>query len=98
MTEDLLRTHVARGAYDKARSGERGIGEVPLLIRLLRMHLGQSEVQNLQLPPRRDHDVGWLEVAVNDAVLVRFGHRIGRLQSEVQHASEIQRSSANRRR
>src|SRR5437870_12010598 len=97
MTEDLLRAHVARGSYHKTRSGERGIGEVPLLVGLLRMHLGQSEVQNLQLPARSDHDVGWLEVAVNDAVLVRFGHSLGSLQTEVEHANEIQWSFANGR-
>src|SRR5438093_13541530 len=97
MTEDLLRAHVTGGAHHKARSGERGIGEVPLLVRLLRMHLGQSEVQNLQLPPRSDHDVGWLEIPMNDAVLVRFRHSIGRLQCEFEYASEVQRSFANHR-
>src|SRR5205809_183567 len=97
MTEDLLRAHVERGADHKAWPGERRMSEVPLVVRWLLMHIGQCEVKNLRVPTRSDHGVVEHEVAVNDAVLVRFGHRIGSLQNEVEHASEIHRSFANHR-
>ena len=59
------------------------------------MHFGQSEIQNLQLPARSDHYVGRLDVPVNDAVLVRFGHTVCSLESKVEHPIEVQRTFAN---
>src|SRR5438045_9086851 len=78
MTEDLFGAHVASRTDHKAGAGERRIRQAPLLVRLLRTDLRQSEIQNLQLPARRDHDVGWLDVAVDDAVFVGVAESVGR--------------------
>ena len=79
MTEDLFGAHVARGPHDNAGAGERSINEAGLLIRRLRIYFCQAEIENLQLAARRDHHVGRLDIAVNDAVLVRIGDSVGRL-------------------
>ena len=79
----LLGGHVARGPEDHSRLGARlrqrrrlrqvrrgARGRVP------RVGLGQAEVEDLDLAVRRQLDVGGLEVAVDDALLVRFLERL----------------------
>ena len=46
--------------------------------------LGQTEVEDLDPIVRRDHDVCWLEVAVNDALLVRSLERVSNLARDSQ--------------
>ena len=47
--------------------------------RVAREGLGEAEVEHLDLAVRRDLDVGGLEVAVDDALLVGFLERLGDL-------------------
>ena len=61
--------------------------------------LGDAEVQQLDLPPRGDQHVARLEVAVQQQVAVRVGHRLGQLQEQRQallhrqaHAGLVDRS------
>jgi len=46
--------------------------------------LCQAEIQDLRRAPAGDKDVGRLDVAVDDALLVRRVQRIGNLDCEVQ--------------
>ena len=46
--------------------------------------LGQAEVQNLYLPGRRQEDIAWLDVAVQNALTMRRIQRIRHLHSQVQ--------------
>src|ERR1019366_7313187 len=82
LTEDLLRRHIGDGPDNlsgntKAR-GRHVSGTGPAAGR---NPLGQTEVQNLYVAVSADHDVGGLEIAVNDARVVRraqgFDHLTG---------------------
>jgi hypothetical protein len=59
---DLLGRHVRGGAEDLARQRER--------VRVVLLVASQAEVEEDGLPLGRDHDVGGLDVAVDDAGLV----------------------------
>ena len=82
----LLGGHVARGPQDHSRLGarlrqcrrlrqirRRARGRVP------RIGLGQAEVEHLDLAVRRHLHVGGLQIAVDDALLVRGLERLGDL-------------------
>ena len=45
--------------------------------------LGDAEVEQANLAVRRDEDVGWLQITVDDERLVRVLHRRQHLQSEI---------------
>ena len=45
--------------------------------------LGQAEVQNLYLPGRRQEDIAWLDVAMQNALAMRRIQRIRYLHSQV---------------
>jgi hypothetical protein len=79
---DLLRRHVAERAQDDAglRIGRRGRqGAQPGQRDVGLGQLGQAEVQNLHAPVCRDEDVLRLQVAVDDALVVRRGETTGNL-------------------
>ena len=71
----LLRTHVGRGADDRADlgrlHGRRGSRLREYLIG--RSELRDPEVEHFDVAGRRDLDVGRFEIAVNDPLLVRRG-------------------------
>jgi hypothetical protein len=59
----------------------------------LHLHLGtsqlrQAEIEDLHLSARRHEDVGWLDIAVDDALCVRGVERIGKLNGYVEQAIE----------
>ena len=58
---------------------------------------GQTEVENLRVALGRDDDVGRLDVAVDDALGVRVGERVGNLHGEIDRAARIQRPPGDRR-
>ena len=41
-----------------------------------RQHLGQSPIHHLHLAKRPDHNVGWLQIAMNNPARVRVRHRL----------------------
>jgi len=49
---------------------------------------GQTEIEHLHLPPRGDHQVGALDVAVDDAAPVRLLQRLGNLDADVDRFAE----------
>ena len=67
----LLGRHVGRRAQDGAGGGERGVVALE--------PAGQAEVHDDQAAPGVDHDVGRLEVAVDDPLAVRLGQGHGQV-------------------
>lgn len=63
LTAYLLRRHVAGRAQDRAWVGRCSGGGISAC----RDRLGQAEVENLDLTIREEKDVGWLEIAMDDA-------------------------------
>jgi hypothetical protein len=57
--------------------------------------LREAEVEHLHLlaavASPVDHQVFWLEIAVNDAVVVRFGQRRARLDEQLRGARKLER-------
>jgi hypothetical protein len=52
-------------------------------------HLGQAPVHDLDLAERPDHDVGRLQVPVDDAAGVRVGQRLAHLLEDLQEAGQV---------
>ena len=71
--ERLLGRHVAGAAEDIALARE-----------LRRVELGHTEVHDLGLALLQDHHVSRLDVAVDDAVLVRVGEGVGEASGDAQ--------------
>ncbi len=86
LAENLLGRHVADGAYDDAGFGER-LGDV--------WPLGQAEVDDLDLVAGADHQVGRLDVAMDDAVLVGVMQAGEQLGGEVGGSGEIERAAVD---
>ncbi len=84
----LFRTHVGRRPDDEAVARPiRGDGRRLRQIetgRVTGRGFGQAEVEHLHRAGRRDHDIGRLQVAVDDSPLVRRIHRVGDLPREGQ--------------
>ncbi|MCG3159451.1 MAG: hypothetical protein JMDDDDMK_00440 [Acidobacteria bacterium] len=91
----LLRRHVAYGAHNHARVGQRlqrrRFGTYAAR-QLLRLQLRQPEVENLDAPVFRDKQVFRFEVAMHDAALVCSGKSGGDLLRVVNRATHRQRA------
>ena len=70
---DLLGRDVTERPQDEARSGEAGFGAG---------NSGDSEVHNLDVPILGDQDVGRLNVAVDNTVVMRVLQGVGHLGHE----------------
>ncbi len=77
---DLLGSHEIQGAEQGSRFGHAGL-EVP----------GQAEVEELSLAFGSDLDVGGLDVAVNQVVLVGLGQGTGDLVHQLASLGHSQR-------
>jgi hypothetical protein len=74
----LLRRHVVEAADQGAGVGDAGIGQ-----------LGDAEVEDLQAAaPLLDHQVGRLDVAMDDAEAVRVGEPVAQLLEQAQLADQ----------
>jgi hypothetical protein len=75
---DLLRRHVVEAADQRAGVGDAGVGQ-----------LGDAEVENLQAPAALlDHQVGRLDVAVDDVEAVGVGQAVAELLEQPQLAGD----------
>ena len=88
----LLRAHVGRGAENHARRvvpiRRRAVGDRDDRRRLLAARrLRQPEVEHLHRAVRRDLDVRRLQIAMDDALLVRGFERLGDLPRDRADAS-----------
>ncbi len=90
---DLFRRHVAERAEHDARTGEGGRRRVR--VRLDRVAwgghgAGEAEVEQLDLTGGRHEDVFRLEVAMDDALVVRGRQSEGHLRAEIDDAPDRQ--------
>ena len=85
----LLGRHVRRSAKHRAGNRPRRI------VGSLGQNLRESEVEQLRAA-RRHHDVGRLEVAVQDALRVRGVQRVGHLRGDLQHLTQRHRTVQRR--
>ncbi len=91
----LLRRHVGDRAHDTAVLGDRlRLLGGPVALVAVVAQLGEAEVQHLQPPVRGQHHVLGLQVAVEDALPVGRGHRVGHGDGEREEA--LHREAARR--
>ena len=76
-THELLRRHVLGCAVDLRRFPAALVGGLRLLA-------CDAEVEHLHPPACCDHDIGWLQVTMDDCVRVRLRQRIGNLPRDRQ--------------
>ena len=98
-TFSLFRRNISDGAEDHSFLGRRADGtddSIGVSVRLGDgVDLGESEIENLDRPLRRDHDVRWLQVAMDDAGGVRGGERVGDLRAILEHVAQPQPLASN---
>ena len=80
ISDRLLRRHEAWGAEQEA--GRRLLGAEA------RLHLREAEVEDLETALLRDEEVVGLDVAMNDALLVRGGEHVEQLLADLEHVRE----------
>ena len=80
ISDRLLRRHEARRAEEKARRR--------LLGAEARLHLREAEVEDLEATFLRDEQVVGLDVAMDDALLVRRGEHVEQLLAHLVHVGE----------
>src|SRR6185295_18732049 len=99
LVQDVLGGHVGQGAHEApavrevvvaAGDGLAGIGvEIEAL--------GQAEVEHLQVPVGAQHEVGRLQVAVNDVACVSGAQGVAELHAHPDHRLRGQSTAAKRR-
>src|SRR4029077_1367717 len=62
---------------------------------VFRGEFGQAEIEDLSLDAARYKNIGWLDVAMNDALCMGGIERVGNLNSEVEHLVERERLLAD---
>ena len=92
----LLRAHVADGSDDHARN--RVVGRDRFITARRRPALfRQPEIEDLDSPVARDHDVGGLEIPVHDVGGVRRCEAIGNLDRHVEQRAHRDWASLDQR-
>src|SRR6266513_3294509 len=80
LATNLLRRHIAGRAHDHAGIGSRGLSRRVAVGVLLGLHqLRETKVENLDTAVFGDEEVLRLEIAVNDALVVRGGESMSDL-------------------
>ncbi len=87
----LLGRHVRRGAENRPRVGRQRARQGPRVVGSGFFAPGEAEVEELDALVARDEDVFGLEVAVNDALLVRGCESLGDLKSPFRDAARRER-------
>jgi hypothetical protein len=85
LTARLLGTHVGRCADHGERLGERGDLGCRIAARARIERLGQTEVEHFHHTIGANHDIGRLEIAVNDPLFVRGFERLDDLLGDGKH-------------
>ena len=76
--DERFGSHIVRRAHRHARLREAtGVTVIPC-------HLGQAKVRHLHAAIAVDQHVGWFDVTVNDALLVRIAQRIANMRRDGQ--------------
>ena len=84
--ENLLGGHVADGADEDTGFGE-GAGDLRAA--------GEAEVDDLDFVAAVDDEVGWLDVAVDDAMFVRVVQAGKQLRSEGRGGGQFERAASD---
>src|SRR6267143_1462075 len=61
--------------------------------RIVVKKFGQTKIEDLRLPLGIYHHIAGLDVAMNDSLRMRYGERVGNLDSNGERALELQRFS-----
>ena len=85
LPQQNLRCHVGGGSVDNSRR----IGGQVIIIIIVRDLFGHAEVQNLDLPGGREHDIFGLDVAVDQAAFIGRGQSFGALARDAEKFLEL---------
>src|SRR5437016_1819465 len=97
LATNLLRRHIAGRAHDHAGIGSRGLSRRVAVAVLLGLHqLRETKVENLDAAVFGDEEVLRLEIAVNDALVVRGGQSMGDLDAVVDGFANRERAALQR--
>ena len=92
---DLFRRHVGRSAHDRAFLGVAQCSARGVVGTCLADILGEAEVEYFDAAFVGDHHVGGLEVAMDNALVVSSGERIGECAGNLENLLHRQAASAD---
>ena len=92
-TAELFRRHVRQRAERRSRPGQRRVDRARLVV-MIAVGFRQTEVENLDRALFGQEDVGWLQVAMDDAARVSSLEAIGEGDRVIEQCADGERTRA----